>query len=435
MGAASGQTADTPLTLPDAVRTALANSPKLRAARFEAQAAQTQAEREKPISRPNVTLQASGTVQGPTVTFPRPLSGGGLEPATVLPNPYNRVEITLEQPLYRAGLGAARSRYAAQTQATLTEYRRAENDTVRDVRRAFFQVLSTQTLAAVAQEGVTMAQRQMEQTRLLLQAGSVPERDVLAAEADLAEAEQGAIRAANGLALAKGELNRLLGRNPATPFLPMPPDAVPPLPPDTNTGIAEALERRPELRGLTENLRAAKAGASLARAQDQPSLSARATVARQTPSAFAAADYYVAGLTLSWSPFDRGKTRADVQEATARIGQLESLRTDAELGIRLEVEKAWRDMRDAQARLDSATRQVTSAEAALTISQLRYQARSATQLEVSGALFSVLKARSSRVQATYDLHTAAAEYAHATGADVPTLTRPLRDRSDREEKP
>src|SRR2546430_11317820 len=38
--------------------------------------------------------------------------------------------------------------------------------------------------------------------------------------------------------------------------------------------------------------------------------------------------------------------------------------------------------------------------------------------EISGALFNVTKARANRAQAVLDLHLAAADYAHATGADV-----------------
>jgi len=406
--------AEMPLSVEDAVRIALGSSSRIRAARFAAQAAQTQTDREKPIARPTVTAQAQGTYQGPRVTFPRGTRGE----AIVLPERYGRVELILEQVLYRPGLGAARERYGAQTRANEWELRRAENDVTLDARRAYFQLLTAQVMAEVARDGVTMAQRHLKQVRDMLEAGLSSERDVKASEADLAEAEQGAIKAENGVALARANLNRVVGRAPDTPLTTAPPPPTPDVPDSPEDGIALALGRRPEVRLLEENLRAARAGVSLAGMQNRPSLSARATAVRQTPSAFVDENYYAASLVLTWNLFDAGKTKADVQEAKARVGQLEALLEEAKLGIRVEVEKAWRDMREAKARIEAAERQVTAAEAALEVSELRYQVRAAIQLEVSGARFNLLKARVNRAQALYDLYLASADYAHATGADV-----------------
>jgi len=50
---------------------------------------------------------------------------------------------------------------------------------------------------------------------------------------------------------------------------------------------------------------------------------------------------------------------------------------------------------------------------------VRFEARAALQLEVSGALFSLSKARANQAQALFDLQIAAAEYAHAIGAPGP----------------
>lgn len=405
---------DAPLSVADAVCIARQNSPKLRAARFEAQAAQIQTNREKPVALPILTARAEGTLQGPRVTFPR----AGSTDATVLPEQYGKIELTLEQLLYRPGLSAARARYQAQSQANAWEERRVENDVILEVRRAYFQLLTAQTMAEVARGGVELAQKHLRLIRDMEEAGMASTRDVKAAEADLAQAEQESLRAESGVALARGNLNRLLGRDPSTPTETAPPPPLPAVPESAAAGIALALARRPEIRRLEESLRAARAGVSLARTQAGPALSARAIAARQTPSAFVNEDYLAASLVVTWSPFDAGKTRADVGEAQARVGQLEVLLEEAKLGIRLEVEKAWRSMQEAWARIHAARRQVAAAEAALEVSELRYQARAATQLEVANARLEVARARGNVAEAVGDLHIAAAEYAHATGTDV-----------------
>lgn len=405
---------EAPLSVADAVRIARENSPRLRVARFESQVAQIQTDREKPVALPTLIARAESTLQGPRVTFPR----AGSTDATVLPEQYGKIELTLEQLLYRPGLSAARERYQAQSRANAWEERRTENDVILEVRRAYFQLLTAQAMAEVARGGVELAQKHLRLIHDMQEAGLASARDVKAAEADLAQAEQGFLKAETGIALARGNLNRLLGRDPSAPTETAPPPPLPTVPESATPGIALALAQRPEIRRLEESLRAARAGVSLARTQAGPALSARAIAAQQTPSAFVNEHYLAASLVLTWSPFDAGKTQADVGEAQARVGQLEALLEETKLGIRLEVEKAWLSMQEAQARIHVAQRQVAAAEAALEISELRYQARAATQLEVANTRLEVGRARGNLAEAMGDLHIAAAEYAHATGIDV-----------------
>jgi len=401
------------LSIDEAVRLALAQSPRLKAARFEAQAAQAETDRDKPAASPTVTTTAEGRLQGPRVTFPR-LGGDD----TVIPERYGRVELSLEQPLYHAGMGAARTRYAAQTRANATELERQRNDLILEVRRAWHQVAASEAMADIARQGVALARKHLDLTRLMLQAGNASERDVKASDADLAEAEQGAEKAENGAAMARANLNRSLGRDPSTLFSMADLTAIPPLPASPDEGIVMALRRRPEIRALEEGIAASRAGASLAATQNQPTLAGRATAAAQTPTALTSSRYFAAGLVVTWNPFDTARTRADVREAKAKTAQLEAQLDEARLGIRVEVDKAWRDMREAAARIETSGRQVAAAQAALDISELRYQQRAATQLEVSSALFNVTKARGNQEQARADLRIAAAEYAHATAADT-----------------
>jgi outer membrane protein len=403
-----------PITIEDSVKVALANSPKLRAARMEQQAARAQNGREKPVARPNVTAEVRGTLQGPKVTYPQ--AGGRI--GTVLPEQYGQAALTIDQLIFRPGAGAAGQRYSAMNQAAHWNYLKAENDLILDVRKAYINLVARQALADVALHGVKMASAQLEQTKLMMAAGNAMERDVKASDSDLAEAEQGVLRAENGVGLARANLNRLLGRKPedAVQIVAVPGALI--VPAYTDSGIELALKRRPEIRILEEQLRSARAGAILAGTQDKPSLSAQAIGLSQTPSAFVRSEYFAASLILRWNPFDTGKSHADVGEARARVGQLEAILEDAKLGIRLEVEKALNDMKDAEARIKASERQVAAAEAAADVSRLRFQVRQALQLEVSGALFNVTKARSNRAQAQFDLHLAVAEFAHATGGDV-----------------
>ena len=122
-----------PLTLENSVQEALRRSPQVRAARAVLETARVQADRDKPVARPTVTAIASGTAQGPRVDFPRPDG----QQAVVLPEAVGRLDLVLEQPLYRAGQKAARQRYAAQLSAADLDFRKAVSDVALAVLKAY----------------------------------------------------------------------------------------------------------------------------------------------------------------------------------------------------------------------------------------------------------------------------------------------------------
>jgi len=411
------------VSVEEAVRRALRDNPGLKAARYERAALLARAELERPVARPTLRTEATGTLQVPRATFPRGATGD----ATVIPERYGKVEAALEQTLYRPGLAAARERSTAEANVLAMDVERAEADLVRDVRVACLRLLTAEAMVGVASDGLDLARRHAKLVEDMLEAGLASERDRKAALADVAEAEQGRLQAENGAALARADLARRMGAPSEALISVAEPGPLPPMP-DLQTGIAEALQRRVELRSLRERLRSLKAAASLAGLQDDPVLGARATAAAQSPTAFTRSTYFSVGLVLRWDILDGGKARADAAEARARVRQLESLLDEATRGVRLDVEKAWRDLRDAAARLEAATRQAELAQSAHEITELRYEVRQATQMEVSGSLLALQRARANRSQALYDQHIAAAEYARATGAPIPTPAPPVRDR-------
>jgi outer membrane protein TolC len=405
---------DSAISMEAAVKIGIEHSPKLMAARMEKKASQIQIDQGKPAARPTMTAKAEGAVQGPKVLFPRGTEGMD----TVLPDQFARLEVVVDQPLYRPGMGAANARYHAQSSANHWDYIQQENDLILDIRHAYYLALSAAAMEDVANQAAALSQQQLDLTRLMFQAGNASEQDVRAAEADCASVEQDRIKAANGAFLAKADVNRVLGRNPEDPIHLIDPKKLPEISSTPDSAIQAALQSRPELKEIEENEKAANAGASLALTQTQPGLSAQATVAHQTPSAFVNENYYAASLVVKWNLFDGGQARADAREAKAQKSRLEALYKDAELGIRLDVLKAWRGMNEAKSRMDSAQKQIDAARAALDISRIRYQQRAATEMEVSSSLLNLNRALTDFTRARYDLFSAYADFRHAAGADI-----------------
>lgn len=410
------------LSIEDAVRQALQHSPRIRAAYEESRGSMIDAERRKPIGRPDVTAQAVGTLQGPRVTFPRGATGD----ATVFPEEFGRVELTVEQALFRAGYGEAKGLYNTQRSAADLQFQIAVGSVVYDVRKAFFQLLGAKKMLEVTSESTAQARAQVELIKQMLKSGTASERDLLAADADLAEAEQNVGKAENGIANAEANLLRLMGSQTRDHLIISEKYPNPALPAEWESLSTVAEKDHPQILLLKKQIESSQFGGKLAALQDRPTISARATAAAQTQTAFTDSHYFAGSLVFTWKPFDKWKTRLDVEQARSQSARLESLMEDAKSGIRLGVEKAWRDSKDALGRRELSERQVKSAAEALRVSRLRYEVGMATELEVSGALFALHRAESNRAQADLDILLASNELNFAvTGFVQKSVPGPL----------
>ncbi len=412
LGIGHSQT-DSPINMEKAVQIALKNSVALQTAKLEQWTRLAGIERDKPTSSPSVTAEAIGTLQSPTVLAPQ--AGGTLAPFE--PGRYGKIEVRLDQMLYRPGAGSAKVRYRSEGMVAFWTYQKRRNDIILDCRRAYVQLKRAKLYHAVAQSGLQLAREQFEIVKRMLEAGTSTERDLKASDSDLAEAEQAVAKAANGVTLAAAELNRTMGSEGIDVQISNEDEPIAAIT-TLETAMKTALENRPEMKLLFESLLAARAGSALAGTQNKPTISARASAIAQTPSAYTDARYIAGSLVMTWHPFDNNKTRIDVNEANGHVAELESQCRELELGIRSETRKAILDYGEAEKRIGSITRQISSAQKSLDISRLRYGVNSTTQVEVSAALFALIKAKKNHAEAIMDRILAYAELQHSIGADI-----------------
>ena len=403
------------LTPAASVAMAVRQGPQVKVAKALRDVALIEAERGKPVARPTLEARASGILQGPHVTFPRPDGS----PATVLPEEVGRVDLILEQTLYRAGQHAARDRYGAAQGEAEWEYRRAMAAVALAVRKAYIDVLRAEAGVGVAQDGLRAAQQVQELVTQRIAAGNAKPVDAETVKSQVAEAQSGVTQATSALSLARMSFNRTLGRDLQTEVILAPLPDAPQAPDSPKAAIALAWKRRPELLLLAETLKSAQAGVSLAKSQTQPSLNFRGQISEQTPSAFVREHYAAAILEIRWSLLDGGKSRLDTQEAKAQTARVEALREDARQGVALEVTQYWQQMRDAQEKINLTRTQREGLEKTEAVAETAYRVGSGTILEVQAAQREVRTAHARESQALYDLHTAAADFAHSQGEDVP----------------
>ena len=345
------------------------------------------------------------------MTFPYP----NYSPATVLPESYSKIELSVEQVLYRAGIGAARQRYAAQSGAVSADYRKELSDIALSVRKAYLDVLRAESGLRDANDGLKATQDFQVLTDAQIAAGLAKPVDAGTAKAQTAEAESGAALAASGLTLARMSFNRLIGRPLAAEVVLEPLPMAPIVPEKPDAAIAAALKSRPELQSLERNLTAAMAGISLAKTENQPTLSVRGTAIEQTQTAFLPQHYAAATLEIRWNVFDGGKTRLDAQEAKAQAQRLQALLEDTRQAIALDVMQAWEKLRTTAGQITAMEARLAAARAAETVAKMAYQVGRGTILEAQAAQREVRTAQETLTRARYDLLAADADFEHAHG--------------------
>ena len=125
---------------------------------------------------------------------------------------------------------------------------------------------------------------------------------------------------------------------------------------------------------------------------------------------------YVAALTLSWSPFDRGVTRLAVARAEVDAADSRVDADDLRRQVQTEVQQAREDFRSASSRLATARRGVTAANKSFERIEARYGVGAATFLDVTTAQVALAQAQAAEAQAQIDVHLQAQVLRHVVGA-------------------
>lgn len=244
-----------------------------------------------------------------------------------------------------------------------------------DVAQRYVELRGAQQRLDVNRRAIAVREQTLELSRALLKTGLAAEFDVAQAEAELASRRASspvfeAIIRQNAHALAV-----LCGKSPAD-LLELTSTTAPiPVPPASLTlGVpADLLMRRPDLRRAERQLAAATARIGVATADLYPRFSLLGSFAMQSANAGDLADLdsrsYSFGPSMTWSVFNNGRVRSNIDAADARTTQtLISYEQSVLVAIR-EAEDALVGLSSERVRLDALQAAVKSNERAVELAE------------------------------------------------------------------
>lgn len=405
LSAGTALAAPVELTLEDSVNLALENNPQVKIAMLDemkAKASLDEAEANRGFTLGYVHNAGRSKMEGFTaensfsngLTLSLPLYTGGR-----LENAIDAAEIALES----AKLGVNDTRQQLRM----------------DTTNSYYSILQAQNQVTIYQQTVESLEEHLRNVKAQYHVGTVAKSDVLRSEVELADAQQGLIKAENARDLSVSNFNNVVG-----------------LPLDTDVRVTEelgyekydlvladciayALEHRADGKQAQLAIDAAEEYKSIAKSGYRPSITASASNGWSDSDFPGTEDEsWQIGAKLSWNIFDMGATKAQVRQADADLLTAKELARQKLDAIQLEVRMAYLDVHEAEKRIHTSQVSVDKAEEDLKIAHVRYRAGVGTNLDVMDAQVALTTAKMNYVQSLYDYNTSKAELDRAMGISI-----------------
>ena len=404
-----------PLTIADAVLTALKYNPMLQAAGFQASAAQARVGMAKAMTRPLVAVSAFAgkSSMGDIVTSPP-----NIMPSAILAFP-NKGAVVGQAgfmfPIYTGGRlnGVVRSAEALSAAAG-SDRVSVEQEVSLETRTAYHGALLTSATVEVYRDLVNEERERVRIAEAAFREGKIAKYDLLRNQSGLAEAEQQLANAERDSRIGIVEMKAALGVSQSSDISLADQLAYCKVTETLDSLVERAIENRPELSAARSRVRSALKNVDVAKSAYSPVIYASA-MQGITSTSDGSDSGLTAGVAVGIPLVDGGGRRAAVAEARAMLEAMKREEQQAVVGIERDVHTAWAEVQAADKNVGLSEAAVAQAGEDYRVIKLRYEAGKAINVEVLDALASLVRARNNRLTALYEHSVAGDKLARAIG--------------------
>ena len=290
-------------------------------------------------------------------------------------------------------------------------------------KQKYLMVLRTRKLLEVAQEALHLSGGRLEKAEAMVEVGSAVRSDVLRAEVEMSSNRLDLISAENDVRLAETDLRYFLGVDDDVELeledIPEPGE----LGYDLDQALTEASVSRADIKQAAANLGSAGHAVWRERGGWFPYLNlswSDTYTGENMPEKLIDINRKATwswGITVGIDLFDGFQTFGRVRQAKARRNSAREDLLQTRRDAAFEVKEAYYSVEEARQRVDVSRRTVEVAEEELRLSEERYRLGAGTMLEQIDSQVSLSEARTSRIEALYDLLLSQARLVRAMGRD------------------
>lgn len=431
--------AQTPITLPDAVRIALEKNPARKAALAETRAANAGIKEAQSALLPRVVFTETATRgNDPVYAFGTRLRQQSFTAADFAldrlntPTPIGNFSTrfsgqwnVFDSFAKYKNIGRARDMQAAASQ----QLERTSQELVFQAIDAYYGVLLALRRQEVAEQSGKTAEAVLLRAKARYESGLAVQSDFLSAEVNAANRRQQLIEARNQLAMARAQLSYALGLSGISDWQPaenLSDEALPlaALPDMEQRALAE----RPDLKAIASQESAQEKSVSAAKSAFGPKLNVFAGWEADNPTLFAGGggNNWTGGVELQFDLFSGGQKAAQLTQEKALQERVAAMRQSAENAVRLEVRRAYYNADTASQQVEVARAATEQAKESLRINQNRYDSGLATITDLLRVEETYRAAQSDYWAAIYRYRTGYARLQLAIGdlgPDSPVVTQ------------
>jgi outer membrane protein TolC len=414
------------LTLEESLRLALLQNPQVLAESAKEDQASSVVGQALANFFPKIDAQGSDILDKKVFSVLLPGFFPGMEPQRFEFDFTRKYQMTFNfsMPIYSGGRIMSGYKSAGYNlQATREGIRRIKQETVFNVKKAFYGYLLALQFRDVAEEAVALAENHLKTVKNMYDVGMAAKFDLLRTQVQRSNLQPQLIKARNALSLAEIGLKTLLGLDLDREIEVQGELAYKDVEANLDASLTQALTIRPEIIQLNfqkqmaaEMLKAAK-GAYFPTVGVGGQYNVWGDKFRFSGDTWE--DYYTISLVLS-VPITNGlMNKAKIGESKAMLKQLEHGQKGLADMVRYEVQEAVLNLRQAKESLLSQDMNVEQAQEAVRIAELNYAEGLATNLDVNSAQVALSQARMNFSQAQFDYAIALAQLEKAVGASSP----------------
>ena len=421
LGAPAGLTwaGEQKMPLEQCLKTAMENNPSLKASRFDVDISAQGIKQARADFLPSVSSSYS-------MTPIRSISykGNGLPDTDYVDKDVRSFSIRLTQILYSGSrITNTYQRARILEQLAKTEMELAGMELAYRIETTFYKLMKAKQDVITTQESVNRLTESVKSAEAFLERELVPWVNVLQARVDLADAQDLYKIAKNDVNRQRVELFALMNlrMDPAIEFSgPLNPLLA--TEPVFNDSLKYALENRPDIKSLLNQLEIAEKDAKIAMGKYLPTVKFDVGYYDRDDEYDqygAARDqrnrYWAGGVTASWDLFDGGRAWYEKEKYNIQAQKITALIEDAKNEIATGIYNALYSMNEAKQRIKTSAEALTAANEYYDVEKNRLKAGLSTIPSLLDAQDRLLRAHANETRATLDYQLAVSELKFYTG--------------------
>ena len=426
LNTADAQQQPTPLTLPEAIQTAVSKNPKISAAAYQVEGSDAQIAQARSGLLPQVYFsEAYNHTTNPMWAFGTKLNQEQItqqdfDPSKLnSPDPINNFAsvLSLNWSLYDSGQtrhGLKQAEIGKNMAALMLD--RTRQQVIAQTVSAYVGLLLAQKNLAVIEQTLETARAHLKMVRSRFENGFVVKSDLLRAQVHIADLEQQQLQAESQVQVAQSFLNAAMGVPVESVFeLTSSLETDKDIEGSLDDWTEKALSLRPELKQLQNQEMIAREEINKSRAAHLPSLNLLGNYEFNTEDFSEWGNNYTVGAMVNLNLFSGRRLSARTVQARAALNEVGARQEDLKQGILVQTRQAFLQAQSARKRILVAEAAVTQAEESLRIVRNRYNSGLFPIVALLDAELALQHARTNHFKALHDYKVAAIQLALAGG--------------------